>query len=115
MTEPVIEFSEDERKLLRQSKGMRELIDHPGWKELLAIVDAHIKHRQEVVSAPIHLLQNASPGGPQQDFMSRAIQMEHIKGAIYGMRMVCSLPSITIQHATDTVAGKTPRNPKETT
>jgi hypothetical protein len=107
-----VEFSETERKLLRQGRLFRELDEVPAWKELLELVAVHIKTRVEMLDQPLHAW--PTPEGAVVDYMTKVLQAEHIKGVVYGMRLVASLPSLTVQQAQGLAAERAAANDEAT-
>ena len=90
----------DEVLMLKRGRLFKELLDHPGWKELEAIMGAQIATREAIVLSPLHALPpNSIP--PETDLASKSAAMEMFKGAIIGIRLVMNTPKATIESAAD--------------
>lgn len=100
MAEPSSNYNADEREILRRSRLMKELLDHPAWKEYVAIQEAQIKTREIIIRTPLSDLPEALRS---LDFMSRAAAMESIKGAIIGLTLARDTPQSIIAHAKEIV------------
>ena len=100
MAQTLPKYNEEERQVLRQARVLRELLEHPGWKEFEAIVRAHMKARETIILRPSS---EASPEFQSRDAASKYAELEYVKGALYGMGIMLNLPSATISAAKEIV------------
>jgi hypothetical protein len=96
----VIEYSTDERSILRLAEGFREMVATDWWREYVKVLDAQIADRELVLLLP---MSDQHPRFNGMDFNTRAVALEVIKGALIGLRLAKSIPTATIAHASDIV------------
>lgn len=89
-------MAEQGRTMQRSSKVLQELLEHPGWKELVTIAEEQIKVRLNILQMPLDSLPE---GYKSMDFQSRAMALETVKGAIIGIRLVLGTPLGIIETA----------------
>lgn len=100
MPEPILDYGTDEKQVLRLAAHFREMVATDWWKEYVRILDAQISDREQLLLLPVS---EQHPKFQGMDFQTRAVSLETIKGAIIGLRLAKTIPSATIDHASDIV------------
>lgn len=90
--------SESEVAVLKQARVFRDMLETEGWKEYTKILSAQINAREEVIHCPIHALPPTFVS-QDTDLASKAAAVESAKGAIIGLKVALTIPSITIESA----------------
>ncbi len=98
-------FNPDERHVLRLAEHFRSMTATEWWKEFEKILLTQIAERERILLTPISANHEAFKG---QDFTTRVVQLETIKGAIIGLKLALSIPSDTINHASSIRAEHSP-------
>lgn len=86
--------SPEEVQLMKQARLFKDLVDTPGWQELVKVAEAQIKAREVLILAPMHEINGSVPG--ETDLASKAAARECFKGAIIGIRTIIGTPQATI-------------------
>lgn len=94
------DFNVEEKAILRLAESFREMEGTAWWKEYEKIIRAQIEIREALLRIPLSEANEAFKG---MDFVTRAASQEIIKGAIIGLRLALSIPSLTIKHGSDIV------------
>jgi hypothetical protein len=102
MADPKV-YNEEETAVLRQARHLRDMVESPGWREFVKILEAQIRYREGVLTTPIGVLSQASEEFRGMDYQSKQAQLESIKGALIALRMCRDLPQTTIEQARDIV------------
>lgn len=96
-------YNQEEIEVLRQARYLRDLVESPGWKEYLKILEAQIKFREGLIMLPISVLEQASADFKGMDYQSKQAQLESIKGALIAIKLCRDLPQHTIEAAQEIV------------
>ena len=94
----MVDYNAEEKAILRLARAFREMEATEWWKEYEKIVRAQIDTRETLLRLPLSETNEAFKG---MDFMTRAASQETIKGAVIGLRLALSIPSLTIKHGSD--------------
>lgn len=105
-----MDYTAEERQILKQGREFSDLVGSPGWKAFEALIQAHIATRERIILLPItevapkHISGVGADGQPQVgeapwDFYTRAASLEVIKGALIGLKLSLSLVTTTMQQA----------------
>lgn len=89
----------EEVQLMKQARLFKDLVDTPGWQELVKVAEAQVKAREALVLAPMHEVNGSIPG--ETDLASKAAARECLKGAIIGIRTIIGTPQATIESVAD--------------
>lgn len=99
------QYNESERMLLRQARAFQDMVQTAGWKYLEAIMNQHLADRERVLNTPFSALPDKFR---ELDAMSKMVEIECIKGAIIGIRLIRDIPRVTIEHASELVKSRNP-------
>lgn len=102
MADPKV-YNKEETEVLRQARHLRDLLEHPAWKEYVKILEAQIALREQILLLPMAALSSASSEFQGMDYQSRLAHLESIKGALIGLRLCRDLPQTTVDQARDIV------------
>lgn len=74
------EPTDDERRELKASNRIREMVATEGWKIYRSILETHLKDKQRAAEAPV-------------SGIDQAIAQNADKGAIYALRLALEIPA----------------------
>jgi hypothetical protein len=96
----MVDYSEEERAILRQGREFREMVETSGWKEYEKLLKAHIEAKRNELFAPI-----VTQGLEQQalDAATKFAIAEGVKGAVIALRLALEIPRVTIEQAQELV------------
>ena len=97
MSPPLNQIEQDEQEFFKRRKLFELLIETPGWKELVNILNAQRNTQLSMALAPFD---------PTLDGTAQAFRAEYGKGVAYGILQAITTPHATINQAIEILRQK---------